>query len=174
MSGEKTPAAAAPAAANEETVLRARLAAARAARAAFAEQEAPRIELALLAAQVAEEEQAAEDEAAVARLEREHGDTINRQTLLGRKLAVVRAPAGNHGPSRLFVLKAPDVVKFKQFSELEKSGVEDVEKITFPCIVYPDKTIRDRVIDELPGHLYTCADAVAHLAGVRKSKIAGK
>lgn len=158
----------------EREKLEARLSAAKAARAAASLLEAPRIELELLRQQTEDEEQALEDDAAIAAIERQKGDAINRSTGMGTKLAVVRAPRGKHGPARLVLFSSPDPVIFKRYQDQDSTSVEEIEKLVRPCRLYPESSKLDAVIDEFPGLLLTCADTVAYLAGARLRKIGGK
>jgi hypothetical protein len=136
--------------------LKARLAAAREAKAAA---EARRAEPEDLEAEVVLAEREAREAEALADAEREHGKA---------NVAAVTTRMG------LVIVKRPHTVSFKKFQDDSKFDTTSLERFVRPCRVYPDVIAFDRILDEQPGVLAQLADRCAYLAGARKAEDAGK
>lgn len=139
--------------------LKARLAAAKAARAALAAKAADTTEADELADEVAAEERALKEEQALDKLVEQHG---------AKKLAKVDTPMG------AVILLRPSAVAFNQFQEHDGVKVANVRQFVLPCVKYPTLPEFEEMIREQPGTLFACANALNHLAGVRKDQLAGK
>jgi hypothetical protein len=129
---------------------RARKAAAEASRAAAVE--TPEAELARV-------EREARDAEALHDAERTHGKA---------KIAALETDLG------LVILKRAHPAHYKRFQDLEKVSTEDAEKLTRPCLVYPEPDAFDRMIEEQPGTVARCAVAIMRLAGARNADLSGK
>lgn len=141
--------------------LKARLEAAKARRAAAESSAlAARAESDLLL-EVETAEREAKDAEAIATAEAKHG----RQ---GKKIAVILTDMG------AVIVKRPHHVAYKAFTDLEEIKSADLDKLIRPCVVYPDASALDKILEELPGTLNRCADAVCYLAGARKGELAKK
>jgi hypothetical protein len=151
--------------------LRARIAAARNRTSAIAAEAAADRELEDLAVEAEAAEQAARDEAAILAAERQCGDVLNRETLIGKRLRI----AGYRTARGIVIVKAPDPVKFRAFQDrAEPAKTEDLISLVAPCRVVPELATFDQIIDTQPGAITGLADLVAYLAGARKSAVAGK
>lgn len=143
-----------------------RLARVKASRAALAAERDARAAAAADAEALASEERALRDEAAIFDAEKRLGKQ-------GEKIFVVKdvgSPLCD-----VVIVKRPNAVAFKGFQDLDKAGVNDVEKLVTPCVVYPSIDVFDRLQStEIPGLLTRCARAVAYLAGMRKADEQGK
>jgi hypothetical protein len=145
----------------EREDLEARLAKARAERAAVAQARVEREAAAELAALVETEERAAKDEAAVAAAEQAHGP-------VGRKIAVVETDLG------VIIVKRPNPVLFRKWQDMGKATTATLDQLVRPCLVYPDVAAFDRILDELPATLMRLANEVCTLAGMRREEVSGK
>ncbi len=115
---------------------------------------------------LAREERALRDDAAIFAAEKQHGKQ-------GEKIFVVKDVGS--AACDVVILKRPNAVAFKGFQDLDKAGINDVEQLVLPCVVYPSKDVFDRLHSlEAPGLLTRCARAVAYLAGMRKADEQGK
>lgn len=143
--------------------LQARLDQVRARRAQLDAEEAERAQERSLAEQLEREERDLRDREAIAAAELEHGP-------LGKKIAAVRTDMG------VVIVKRANHVLFRRWQDRgEKSmQTEELEKLVRPCLVHPDVTTFDRILDELPATLLRVADAVSVLAGVRAQEVSGK
>ena len=137
--------------------LKKRLAAAKAARSAL--QAKPVDEAEELAAEVAAEERALKEEQALADLVEKHG---------AKKLAKVDTDLG----AVILLRSAP--AAYNRFAEKTEFKVEDVKQLVLPCVKYPSIPEFEEMLREQPGTLFVCANALAHLAGVRKDALSGK
>jgi len=105
------------------------------------------------------EEQAAKDEEALLDAESQIGAS---------KIATVDTPLGT------IIIKRPNPLHFKRFQDKESVKTKDLEQLVRPCVVYPNGSRFDQILEELPATLTRCADRVATLAGVRVREITGK
>jgi len=105
------------------------------------------------------EEQAAIDEEAIYAAESEHGR---------KRVGTVETPLGK------IVLKKPNPLHFKRFQDKESVKTKDLERLVRPCVVHPDMTRFDAILEEYPAKLAACANVIAELAGVRVRELAGK
>ena len=138
--------------------LKARLAAAKAAKAALAA-ESEISEDDALAEELAIEEQKLADETAINALRLQYG---------AKKIAIVQTDEG------AIVLHRADPIKFKRFQEKADVKVDDIEQLVRPCIKHPALPVYDKMIADYPGLITRCGEVVAHLAGVRKDDLAKK
>jgi hypothetical protein len=143
-----------------KAMLQARLEAARERKTA-AEPSAAERELADLQASVEAAELAARDAEAVKAAVAKHGK-------LDEKIGVVYTRLG------CIVVTRPHTASFRMFQDLEEPKGSDVEDLVMPCVVHPSRKDADKMLEELPGTLAQLADKVALLAGVKRSKLAGK
>lgn len=139
--------------------LKARLAAAKAARAALAAKASETAEADELAAEVAAEERALKEETALQQLVEQYG---------AAKLAKVDTPMG------AVILLRPSAAAFNRFQEHDGVKVENIKALVTPSVKYPTITEFEEILRELPGTLIVCATALNHLAGVRKDQLSGK
>jgi len=65
------------------------------------------------------------------------------------------------------ILRRPSSIHYKRFRDKGKANTIAFEKLVRPCVVHPDATAFDRILDEEPGTLDRCASAVVELAGFR-------
>lgn len=139
--------------------LKARLAAAKAARAALAAKSAEANEVDELAEEVAAEERALKEEQALDKLVEQYGV---------KKLARVDTPMG------AVILLRPSAAAFNRFQEHADFKVEHAKQYVSPSVKYPTGPEFEEMLREQPGTLIACANALNHLAGVRKDQLAGK
>lgn len=141
--------------------LRARLAAAKAAREAAE-------------AEMREADEAEADAAAVAAAElaaadaRARADARKKLGARGKKWLDVDTDLG------VVIVKPAHPAAFKAFQELEHFTLEDCEKLTLPCLFYPSRETFDRMLNDQPAILGRVTNAVAKLAGARKEDQRGK
>ncbi len=64
-----------------------------------------------------------------------------------------------------FIVKKPHGAAFRAFGDQKESKTEDVEKLVWPCIVYPAKLEAGRRLEQKPGILADLLVAVCALAG---------
>jgi len=106
-------------------------------------------------------ERSAKDEEAIAAAEAEHGPT-------GRALRVIRTSFG------CVILKRPSPIHYKRFRDVGKANTTAFEKLVRPCVIYPDASALDRILEEEPATLDRCANAVVELAGFRAEELSEK
>lgn len=133
----------------------------RAARAALAAEKSKRDADRSVADQLAAEELALKDEQAIACAESEQGP-------VGKKIATIATDMG------VIILKRSHPLLFKKFQDTGSLRHADLDKLVRPCVVYPDASKFDGIIDELPATMLRCANAVSMLAGVRVEEVSGK
>jgi hypothetical protein len=138
--------------------LKARLAAAKAARAELAAQNEVSEEDALTE-EIAHEEQKLADETALTALRVQYGT---------KALAQIQTDEG------LLVLHRADPIKFKRFCEKTDVKVDDIEALVLPCVKHPALPVVQQLFKDYPGLITRCGEVVAHLAGVRKDDLAKK
>lgn len=138
--------------------IEARAEAARAKRRAASERlEQSEADLAL--AQVEKEEREAEGLEAIA----------NACDALGRKnVSHVETPAG------WIVLQKPKAAIWRRFLDSGEYTTTALEKLTRPCIVWPNAAKVDAIFDAVPDTIMRCADKLTDLARGRHDEIAGK
>lgn len=147
-----------------EPTLEARLATAKAKRRELADATAAVEASNALAVAVANEERALRDEAAIAAAKTKHGPG---------KIAVVRNVGAKDFD--VVILKRPHPAAFKAFQDKEGIKLDDVEELVAPCVEYPSAEAFAKLHTfETPMVLTRCGEAVAYLAGVRKSTDLGK
>lgn len=110
-------------------------------------------------AKVETEEREALDEEAIANAEAEHG---------ANKIGIVRTDLG------AVIVKRPHPAHYKRFRDRESAKTQDLEKLVRPCVVYPDATRFDAMLDEQPAILDRVANQVVELAGFRAREVSGK
>jgi hypothetical protein len=151
---------------NEKTqdaraLLEQRIQKARAERARLEAEAHDRAELARLEAEAEREERAPRELAALEAAEREHGPR-------GRKIQVVETDLG------IVIVKRPHSALFRRFSDKGSMKTADLDQLVRPCVVYPDSSTLDRILDELPATLLRLANSVSELAGFRAEEVQGK
>ena len=127
-------------------------------RAAEAERESL-VEQHALVAQVEAEERAALDAEAIAKAELDFGAT---------KIGIVKTDLG------CVIVKRPNPVLYKRFRDKESAKTQDLESLVRPCLVHPDATRFDAILEEQPATLDRVADRVVYLAGFRAKEVSGK
>jgi hypothetical protein len=113
------------------------------------------------AAEIEAAERELADAKALDAAESEHGE-------IGKKISTVKTELG------IVILKRPDAATFRRFRDTGSAKSFDLEKLVRPCLVYPDRVVFDRILEEQPGTLTAMADAVAVLAGIRTEEVAPK
>jgi hypothetical protein len=109
--------------------------------------------------QVEAEERAADDEAAIADAEQEHGI---------KRIGVVRTDFG------CVIVKRPNPVIYKRFRDRGEHNTEALEKLVRSCLVYPSASRFDKVLEEVPAALDRAATSIIELAGFRAKEVSGK
>ena len=109
--------------------------------------------------EVQDAERDAADEVAIAEAEEKYGS---------KKVAVVYTEVG------CVIVKRPNPVSFKRFSDRGQTKTVDLEKLVRSCLVYPDGDALDKVLEEKPAALVRAANAVAELAGFRAQEVSEK
>lgn len=140
--------------------LKERLAAARAKRAEVEAEHAGRRELAALERQVAREEQAAIDDAALAAAE----------IKLGSQLEAVATDQG------LVILHKPDSTIYKRFQDLpvDKITVDELYRVVRSALEYPDGARFEKMMGDMPGALAELVQAAGRLMGAAAERVRGK
>jgi hypothetical protein len=136
-----------------------RLAAIKAERASLAKAREARESAAAVLAEVEREAMALEADKAMAEAEEKYGAS---------KIAAVHTDLG------VVIVKRPHAALFKRFQDSGEATYLEFEKLVRPCVVYPDTTKLDRILDELPATMARLGSAVAILAGVRMKEAQGK
>jgi hypothetical protein len=112
-----------------------------------------------------EAERAAKEAEVLEQLEGEHGP-------LNVKIRKVLTPEG------MLVVKKPPIQFYQRFQkQLARDGADEIAVMsTFirPYIIYPDKTERERLLEEYPHSLIDCANAGAWLNGAGRKELEGK
>jgi len=146
----------------ETESLQSRLEAARKRRAEIEAEARVTDEQAHLAAEVERAERAVIEAEALERAKREIGP-------LG-KIGFVDTRIGR------VILKRPHHVLYRKFQETkpEDFDMDELEKIVRSCLVYPDASAFERLIQELPHALVVCGELMAKLAGAGAKEVAGK
>lgn len=139
----------------------ARLAKARAAKSDIEGRRAARAQVAEAEAEVVNAEREVRDLQALEAAESEHG-------AVGTEIATVETPQG------LVILKKAHPLLFRRFQDVAKFTTAELEKLVRPCVVYPDASAFDALLESLPAKLQECANAVCELAGARSAEIAKK
>ncbi len=145
----------------EAEELKARIEKARAERAELTRSTAERDEIEALRSQAEAEERALKDERAIAAAVQEHGP-------IGTKIAVVETRLG------AIVVKRANHLHFKRFQDAESLKVVTIEKLVRPCLVYPDVSTFEQIMEELPAVWVPLANAISDLAGAKSKEAAGK
>ncbi len=146
---------------DENAELRARLEAAQAKSARFSAEATAEAERTALLDQVEAAERDARDKEAVLKAQRDHGP-------IGKRIAVIESKSGT------VILKRANHVLFRKFQDSESTDVALLERLIRPCIVYPDVSSFDRLIEDEPALITVCANAVCGLAGMRAKEVSGK
>lgn len=147
-----------------EPTLEERLSAAKAKRREMAEAAAAVEAEGALLAQVLNEERALRDEAAIAAAKRKHGPG---------KIAIVRNVGAKDFD--VVILKRAHAAAFKAFQDKEGFKIDDVEELVAPCVEYPSAEAFSKFhTNDAPMVLARCGEAVAYLAGMRKTNDLGK
>lgn len=150
--------------ADTEISIEDRIAAVKMQRRALLNAEADASSATALADALANEERAFRDESAIAAARKKHG---------AGKFAVVRSVGAKDFD--VVVLKRAHAAAFKAFQDKDGFKLEDVEELVTPCVEYPSKDAFDRLhTHDAPMVLTRCAEAVAYLAGMRKTADLGK
>ena len=129
-------------------------------RAAEAKREERQAENDLLA-EVEAEELAARNAEALEAAEAEHGP-------IGKKLRAIETSGG------VIIVKRPHPATYKRFRDKGEANTAAFDKLVRPCVVHPDKSTFDRILDEEPAALDRCANAIVELAGFRAREVSGK
>lgn len=138
-----------------------RLAEVRAKRSELANKAAAREAARSAADQLEQEELALKNAQAIEDAETTHGT-------VGKKIAVIDTDLG------VIIVKRTNPVLFKRFQDKASIKTDDCDKLARPCLVYPDASTFDRIIEELPATLTRVANAIAALAGTRVEDVTGK
>lgn len=142
--------------------LRARLAAARAAREAIDDERAKKEASAALAAEVEEEERKLANAQAVRDAEEKYGP-------VGKSIAVVPT---DHG---VVIVKKPNHVLFRKWRDSDDmTSCAKMEEFITPSVVYPSRAQFGTIIQDQPALIDTVCTQVASLAGFRLKGAAGK
>ncbi len=104
-------------------------------------------------------ERNAADEEAIAEAEAEHGL---------KRIAIIRTDFG------CVIVKRPNPLIYKRLRDRGEAKTQDLEKLVRSCLVYPDGSALDRLLDEVPATLDRAANAVVELAGFRAKEVSGK
>lgn len=120
---------------------------------AASEQEAAKV------AEVEAAERDALDSEAIAKAEAEFG---------AGKIAVIPTDLG------CVIVKRPNPVLYKRFRDKESAKTSDLESLVRPCLVYPDASRFDTILEEQPATLDRAADRVVYLAGFRGKELSTK
>lgn len=145
------------------TGLRARLEAAKAAKAAIDAARAVPTEADLLAEVDAAERDAA-DAQALQEAECKHG----RADVKAAKIATVATDLG------LVIVKRAHPATFKKFQDDGVFNTKAAAELVRGCLIHPELGRFESMCDDQPAILSRVVDAVATLAGMRKAEIAGK
>lgn len=129
----------------------------RAARAAIEEQ----IEAKAGDAELERETRALEDAKALSAAIDQHGP-------LDRELATVDTDFG------MVIVKRVSAMRFKKFMDQKEYKSDHLEVFVRPTIVHPNKALFDEWCEVQPAILIRCSDAIARLAGIRKSEVEKK
>lgn len=142
--------------------LQARIAVARAETDRLEKEREDRAELAELEATAAKAERDAKDAKVIVEIEEKHG------VIDGVRLVRVDTELG------VVVLKRANHLIYKRFRDAGEAKTEDLEKLVRPCLVHPDKSAFDAMVEDVPAILDRCANAIVKLAGFRMKEVAGK
>ena len=138
-----------------------RIAAAKAAQAEVAAAHVERDELAALEAAAVAEELAAREAPIIAELVGKHG-------AIGVGILVVATRLGS------VVVTRPAAQLFRRFADTGSVQSADLERLVRKCVLYPDASGLDKILDEQPASLPRIADAVVTLGGASAEARAGK
>lgn len=134
-------------------------------RAALAEQRDKRASERAEEDEFAREKRALIDDAAIARLEEEHGPD-------GKAIEVIRTDLG------VVVVKRAPGPAFKRFQDMmsreNPKRHELTDTLVRPNLLHPEKEEFDRMLALQPHILIRAGNAIARLAGVREEEVAGK
>lgn len=128
---------------------------------------------------------AIEERRAVREREEQLGRDLAAAKRARREAEVIEQLEAKHGPLRkrlmrvdtdegMIVVGKPNPLAYKRFVDQGKTNTEALSKLVRPCVLHPDKTELDRILEEVPAALVRCADAACFLAGVRKEEAEGK
>lgn len=112
--------------------------------------------------QVERLEREARDEEAVARVEDEHGPIDDVE--LGR----IDTDRG------VVIVRKPKAIHMQRYRDTGEAKTADLEKLVRVCLVYPDKSAFDSMVEELPALLDRVANKVVILGGFRLKEVSGK
>jgi len=132
-----------------------------AARARKAKAEASRVEPDPLLAEVEAAERDANDAEALT-------DAACKLGAEGRFWLPIRTDEG------AIIVKRPDAVRYRRFTDLERPTHLDVENLCKPCVHHPDRSKLDAMLEARPGLIGPIAEAVGILAGARRADLVGK
>jgi len=85
-----------------------------------------------------------------------------------RKIRIVESSLG------VVIVKRPNPLHYKKFRDKGEAKTNELEKLVRGCLLYPNATAFDRILEEEPGTLDRCATAVIELAGFRLKEASGK
>jgi hypothetical protein len=136
-----------------------RLAAARERKRLADEQRERAADAASLLAEVEAAEREASDAEAIAKATAEHG---------AGKIATIATELG------VVIVKRPHPAHYKRFRDKGETKSADLEQLVRPCLVHPDASRFDQILNEQPATLDRCADQVVTLAGFRGKELSGK
>lgn len=108
---------------------------------------------------VAERELA--DAKALDAAERAHGK-------LGVHVAAIKTPRG------IVIVKRPNHLIFRQWSEEGKIDTNSCERLIWPCLVHPPRAVFDSIAEELPGVIAPITNLITRLAGAGAQQLSGK
>ena len=112
-------------------------------------------------AAVEAKERAILDDEKLAELAAQHGE-------VGKKIGVVQTDGG------MIVDKKPNHLVYRKFQDSPGAKTEDAMKIAYQCLLYPDATHLDKLLEEYPAKLNAMVFTISRLAGFSAEEIAGK
>lgn len=107
------------------------------------------------------EKRALKDAQTLAELESKHGP-------VGKAIYRIDTSDG------MIVVKKPNHLAFKKHQDSGKNNTDAIYKLVRPCLVYPDVSAFEAILESEPATLIRCGDAVCYLAGIRRSDWEGK
>ncbi len=84
------------------------------------------------------------------------------------KVATVAAPLG------LVIMKPPSIIRLKKFRDNSESTFDEVESFVRTCLVHPGAAEFQCIIDDSPGTIDRCGNAICELAGYKLKELQGK
>jgi hypothetical protein len=114
-----------------------------------------------LKAEIEHEKRRSVEAQVLSELEEKHG-------AVGKHLAVVETGEG------VIVLKRPNHLQYKKFTDADKHTSDTFYRLVAPSLVYPTKAEWERINEAEPATLVKCANACVTLAGFTRADLEGK